>query len=387
LKKNCYILFLILVCIANAIYAQTLDTTIGTVAGGLSGKLPRGSTVVMIEFETASEDLANHVIDEINHNLVTVGSVRPVERRRLNAIRSELSLSIQGEVGDDFAQRIGHMLGAQYIILGSISSVADQYIIRFRAITTETATIVWSFSQSIRSDIVIDSFLRTGGNRTANAPVTPVTTTTPTASAAPVATTAPAASLAPTTTVSSAGYPVGVVPSVTPPAPALRTYRIGDIGPAGGLIFYDKGNNSGGWRYLEAAPVEAEFQTRWSVHGTNVDNTRDGIGNGRRNTQLIIDKFKQTAGEWDTAAQTADTLVFNGFNDWFLPSQAELDQMYGNLKRRNLGDFKDEEYWSSTENSSIRRDAFYQNFRDGRIASRQKTWNRYIRPIREVPGP
>jgi hypothetical protein len=43
----------------------------------------------------------------------------------------------------------------------------------------------------------------------------------------------------------------------------LRAYKIGDTGPAGGFIFYDKGYNSGGWRYLEAAPVEAEFQTVW----------------------------------------------------------------------------------------------------------------------------
>ena len=31
-------------------------------------------------------------------------------------------------------------------------------------------------------------------------------------------------------------------------------YSIGSYGPAGGRIFYDKGNNDGGWRYLEAAP-------------------------------------------------------------------------------------------------------------------------------------
>ena len=32
-------------------------------------------------------------------------------------------------------------------------------------------------------------------------------------------------------------------------------YDIGDIGPAG-YIFYDKKNNSVGWRYLEAAPAD-----------------------------------------------------------------------------------------------------------------------------------
>ena len=42
-----------------------------------------------------------------------------------------------------------------------------------------------------------------------------------------------------------------------------RIYNIGDTGPAGGLIFYDKGIFSHGWRYLEAAPAETEFTTQW----------------------------------------------------------------------------------------------------------------------------
>ena len=254
MKKNLFILTLLFM--VDIIYAQTLNSTIGVAAGGLSGNLPRGSTVVMIEFETTSDELANHVIDEMNHNLVTVGLIRPVERRRLNTIRSELSLNMHGEVSDDFAQRIGHMLGAQYIILGSISTVTDQYILRFRAITTETATIVWSFSQNIRSDNMLESFLKLGGSEMAKTPV-------------------------PATTVASA-------------SPAIKVYRIGETGPAGGLIFYDKGNNLGGWRYLEAAPVEAEYQAILSVHGTMVDNAQKEIGTGRRNTQLIVETLSRT---------------------------------------------------------------------------------------------
>ena len=171
--------------------------------------------------------------------------------------------------------------------------------------------------------------------------------------------------------------------AATPSTPAL--YKIGDIGPAGGIIFYDKGNNSNGWRYLEAAPVDAETRAQWSVRNTRVENTQEGIGNGRRNTQLIIEAFTRAIGEWDTAAQYCDDLEFNGFDDWFLPSKDELDQMYGNLKRRNLGDFKNEIYYSSTSNSD--QWASGQNFSDGTINIFYKSDRRYVRPIRQVAHP
>ena len=157
-------------------------------------------------------------------------------------------------------------------------------------------------------------------------------------------------------------------------------YKIGEKGPAGGIVFYDKGDDNDGWRYLEAAPEEAEFRAMWRVQGTEVANTQETIGSGRSNTQLIVETFKHAAGEWDTAAQTADEMAFNGFDDWFLPSKAELDQMYGNLKRKNLGSFKNEWYWSS----SIRNDyPRRQSFSDGNMGEGNSTNKYYVRPIRQ----
>ncbi|MDR1837501.1 MAG: DUF1566 domain-containing protein, partial [Treponema sp.] len=137
-------------------------------------------------------------------------------------------------------------------------------------------------------------------------------------------------------------------------------------------------NNSGGWRYLEAGPVETEFQAVMSVRGTDVENTQETIGSGKRNTQLFVETFKKTSGEWDTASQKADDLVFGGFDDWFIPSKAELDQMYGNLKRRNLGDFKEERYWTSSGGYWVAT----QHFKDGSMDTYVKGNRFYVRPIR-----
>jgi hypothetical protein len=200
--------------------------------------------------------------------------------------------------------------------------------------------------------------------------------------AAPV-TPSPAPSPAPTPARAPASVPA-----------TAGTYKIGDTGPAGGLIFYDKGNNAGGWRYLEAAPEDAEFRAAWSdnselhVAEDDYNKTLSDIGSGKRNTELIVEKFRKVTGNWNTAAQKAHDLSLNGFDDWFLPSQTELDQIFGNLKRKNLGGFKDEWYWSSTEGKYYGwTAASRQNFRDGKmVTDRSKGEVLFVRPVRQVAG-
>ena len=127
-----------------------------------------------------------------------------------------------------------------------------------------------------------------------------------------------------------------------------KYYQIGDIGPAGGYIFYNKGFHSDGWRYLEAAPARFDFNAEWGAYGSVVLGTYTGVGTGRQNTQVIIDKCSEL-GELSKAAHWCDRIKINGFDDWFLPSKDELYFMYQNLRQDGLGDFPVAWYWSSTQ--------------------------------------
>jgi len=128
---------------------------------------------------------------------------------------------------------------------------------------------------------------------------------------------------------------------------------IGAIGPSGGYIFYDKGSYSDGWRYLEAAPLSAEFMAAWGLNGVVVPDTNYGIGYGRTNTANLISHL-HTTGETGRAAQMCAELVINGNSGWFLPSNDELYLMYQNLRLRGLGGFDTSGqnyvgwYWSSS---------------------------------------
>jgi hypothetical protein len=161
-----------------------------------------------------------------------------------------------------------------------------------------------------------------------------------------------------------------------PPAPV---YKVGDTGPAGGLIFYDKGNNSGGWRYLEAAPASTEGKLKWLTNNTRVGGLKTEVGTGKQNTQLHTADFSKGVPE---AALHCVELEYGDVQDWFLPSKDELNLMYINLKRKNLGGFGNDQYWSSSEDGNISSRAWYQGFSDGTQSSREKSSTYMVRAVR-----
>jgi len=159
---------------------------------------------------------------------------------------------------------------------------------------------------------------------------------------------------------------------------------LGDTGPAGGHIFYDKGRYSDGWRYLEAAPVSTEWKdTQWGSYGTLIGGTETVIGTGKSNTAKIV-TWLNSHGETGRAAQLCDALVVenNGvtYSDWFLPSKDELNLMYENLKVPGVGSFADNNYLSSSEYAADF--AWYQSLRFGSQYGYHKIHHFRVRAVR-----
>ena len=128
-----------------------------------------------------------------------------------------------------------------------------------------------------------------------------------------------------------------------------RVLKVGDLGPAGGLIFYNKGNASEGWRFLEAAPSSQTdlYGIQWH-NGNYIDiKTSTAVGTGRANTEAII----AAQGSGSYAATLCKNLSIGGFSDWFLPSKDELGQMYTSLMKAGLGGFGEGWLWSSSQGS------------------------------------
>jgi hypothetical protein len=157
--------------------------------------------------------------------------------------------------------------------------------------------------------------------------------------------------------------------SNTPVQPQPQIYKVGDIGPAGGIIFYDKGNNSGGWRYLEAAPAETDrVVDRFSYHSSYAEITDRTFGAGLMNTRIYLEKLRINGITGNTAPRVCDDLVFNGFDDWYLPSLDELLRMYTILRDNKNAGFQPLQYWTSTcypRGEAYPGAAYFVNFSNG----------------------
>jgi hypothetical protein len=142
--------------------------------------------------------------------------------------------------------------------------------------------------------------------------------------------------------------------SITPQAP-----QVGDF-YGGGVVFYifvsgDIGYVAGETHGLIAAVADQSSGIRW-YNGTHVTTGATGtaIGTGSANTDAII--TEQGATETSYAAGLARAYTGGGYDDWFLPSNDELNKMYLNRATINTtaasndgSNFSNTYYWSSTE--------------------------------------
>jgi hypothetical protein len=125
----------------------------------------------------------------------------------------------------------------------------------------------------------------------------------------------------------------------------FTTLAVGQTGPSGGIVFYDKGVYSDGWRYMETSlNNQNSSPTNWGCNTLNIDNTQISVGSGMQNTLQIINSCPESL-----PATLCNDFVFGNQSDWFLPSYTELYLLLFNLKPLNLGNFSNGTYWSSTD--------------------------------------
>jgi hypothetical protein len=205
-------------------------------------------------------------------------------------------------------------------------------------------------------------------------------------------------------------------------------YTVGQAGPGGGIIFYVASTpfacgptRAAACTYLEAAPsgwntgndpdrtwANTTYQTTTVNNSTSPETaTATAIGWGYRNTRAIILQGNSDTATSAAALADSHTVTVSGvaYDDWYLPSKDELNQMCkwqrgitgadlttlttvctgGSLNSATNGassaGFVGSIYWSSSEYSAGY--AWTQSFQDGvQALDAAKSIANYVRPVR-----
>jgi len=399
---------------SSASKEPSLDDVLKQAALKIEEHLDKGTKVALINIQSPTTRFSDYVLTYLESVLVNNGKLIIVDRANLDKIRQEQGFQMSGDVSDESAKAIGKMLGAGVIVTGAIINIGDSYRLTLKAINVDTATVAASYPADIAKNERVRTLLASSNTATSSSDILVLTVVNNTGYAInkigiymtgdkadskslsvnindkatnkfslPPVDSSKKYSLM-VMTVDGSTYVkdnLSIKSDITvtfnqsdkyaPPAKTATTsstvsassYKIGDTGPAGGLVFYDKGNSRDGWRYLEAAPASTE---KTATITNNADNDVVGsrkIGDGKDNTQKFMKVFEKKGGGINTAPWLCNDLNINGFNDWYLPSLDELLSMYNNLYSKGLGGFKGTKYWSSYVNGWWK--VFAVDFSDG----------------------
>jgi hypothetical protein len=272
------------------------------------------------------------VRNQVESEMIATGRYQIITRTDIDKLLSNQQIQVSGISSAENLRKL-QLQNISYIVTGSVNAVDSDYLITVRMLDVSSGQFSHSANEFMGgSSRELISGVRTLANRF----------------------------------IAGMGSKEGrVVQSQSGASGGNREYKIGDRGPAGGWIFYDKGVFSNGWRYLEAAPAGTEFRAEWGAYERNVKGTSTAVGTGKRNTQIIVEYLRKRR-ESGRAAQMCDGLTVgnnNAFDDWFLPSKDELNLMYQNLGQKGLGGFSDNYYWSSSQYSTDY--SWVQRFSDG----------------------
>jgi hypothetical protein len=90
-------------------------------------------------------------------------NVKVYERKNIEALLKETGIGLTGYVDDATAQRIGHFVGADTVVYGSLTAISNNYRMSIRAAVTETAEIKLAKSYDLRLGGTNENYLYFGG--------------------------------------------------------------------------------------------------------------------------------------------------------------------------------------------------------------------------------
>lgn len=128
------------------------DVVIPNSGGRIEGSLARAAEQIMSSIQPSSKiaivyvaspdiNMTEFIASELEFIMVNEGFTI-IDRSELDRIRQEQNLQLSGEVDDETAVSIGKIVGANIIIIGSVTGTDSTRRLRLRALNTQTAQVM-----------------------------------------------------------------------------------------------------------------------------------------------------------------------------------------------------------------------------------------------------
>lgn len=116
----------------------------------------KGATVAVIPLQNATglsryDGLGSVLAEVITAKFSEVEGIRLVEREKLEALLEEMKLGASGAIDARTAARIGNLLGAQVITVGTFTKIGRAFRLSIRLIRTETGVIIRGVSKRAKN--------------------------------------------------------------------------------------------------------------------------------------------------------------------------------------------------------------------------------------------
>jgi TolB-like protein len=109
-------------------------------------------TVAVVKIFSPSENLSLQIIRWLENRLLENKNLTVVSRQQINAVLGEQQFGLSGYADDESAQRLGHLLGARYVLSGEIITVNGESLLNIQVLETETARLIYSNSFQIEDE-------------------------------------------------------------------------------------------------------------------------------------------------------------------------------------------------------------------------------------------
>ena len=150
MKKT--VLFIVCVLAAAGLFAVDINDALDTAAKQFSSSLKAGTTVAIVGIASDTEAMSEYLLDEMTIRIVQNRKLTVADRGNLEAIKKEMDFQLSGEVSDASIKEIGAMVGADVVILGSLTTIGDIFMLTLQALDVTKATVLDMY----RADVELD---------------------------------------------------------------------------------------------------------------------------------------------------------------------------------------------------------------------------------------